>query len=82
DSGMDYAQLTVLSEHGEVLARRNYRILWDGQPGHQPIEISHDSIRYQDDADTYGGPITLTMPPSKLDWIAARFPIFNLLIYP
>ncbi|MEA9982749.1 hypothetical protein QN374_12930, partial [Herbaspirillum sp. RTI4] len=81
-SSMDRVQMTVLNEQEEVLAKRNYKIFWDGGPGLDPIEISQDSIRYRDDSDPDGEPRTLTMPPSKLDWIAARFPIFNLLIYP
>jgi len=74
---MDEVRLEILNEQGELLAKRYYKVFWGGQPGHEPIEVRQDSIIYQDDADTFGKPRTITMPPTFLDWIRARFPVFN-----
>ena len=69
--GMEAVQLTVLNEHGALLARRRYKVFWDGKPGHEPIGIEKDKLTYYDDEDQ-DGPRSVTMPPTWLDWIRAR----------
>jgi hypothetical protein len=71
--GMDTVQLTVLDEQGELLAKRRYKVFWDGQPGHEPIGVEEDRLTYYDDEDQ-DGPRTITMPPTWLDWMRARLP--------
>jgi|GEM_PF-1177996 len=71
--GMEAVQLTVLNEQGALLARRRYKVFWDGEPGHEPIGIETDKLTYYDDEDQ-DSPRSITMPPTWLDWIRARLP--------
>jgi hypothetical protein len=73
--GMDSVQLQILNERGELLAERRYKVFWGGRPGHEPIVIGQDSITYQDDERQEG--YTIDMPPTTVDWIKARLPLFN-----
>lgn len=68
--GMDVVQLTVLNDHGDILAKRRYKVFWEAQPGHEPLVIGRDSITYQDDEKQQD--YTITMPPTFVDWIRAR----------
>ncbi|MBA9897903.1 hypothetical protein D7207_11895 [Burkholderia cepacia] len=72
--GMDNVRITVSDEHGEILAKRNYKVFWDGVPGHEPLVFEKDRIIYQDDKEQADHSISI--PPTKLDWIRARLPIF------
>lgn len=72
---MDAAELTITNEHGELLVKRHYKIFWDGQPGHEPLTIGPNSIIYQDDDKQTAH--VIAMPPTAIDWIRARLPIFN-----
>jgi len=71
----DTVRIEVLSAQGELLAKRYYSVYWLGQPGHEPLEISENGIRYLSDASS--SPDTITMPPSAWDWLRARIPLFN-----
>ncbi|MET3135402.1 hypothetical protein AAKU55_005712 [Oxalobacteraceae bacterium GrIS 1.11] len=71
---MDKVQLTILNDQGELLAKRHYKVFWDGMPGHEPLTIGKNSIIYQDDEKQQD--YTITMPPTLLDWIRARVPLF------
>jgi hypothetical protein len=73
--GMDPVRLQILNEQGELLAERRYKVFWDGRPGHEPIVIGQDSISYQDDErqEVY----TIDMPPTTVDWMKARLPLFD-----
>ena len=73
--GMDSVQLTVTDTHGDILAKRYYKVFWDGQPGHEPLRIGPDSITYQDDEKQ--ADYTITMPPTMIDRARARLPFFN-----
>ncbi|RQR27368.1 hypothetical protein DIE23_27210 [Burkholderia sp. Bp9143] len=73
--GMDSVQLTVTDAQGEILAKRYYKVFWDGQPGHEPLRTGPDSITYQDDEKQ--ADYTITMPPTVIDWARARIPFFN-----
>ena len=70
--GMDRVQLTITDPQGQLLAKRRYKVLWDGQPGHEPITIDDDKITYQDDDPQESH--TITMPPTFFDWLRARLP--------
>lgn len=72
---MDKVELTIFDEHGELLAKKHYKVFWDGQPGHAPLTIGKDSITYQDDEKQKDH--TIIMPPSFIDWIQARISLFN-----
>lgn len=71
--GMERVRLTIFDDQGELLARRYYRVFWDGQPGHEPLKVSENSITYQDDKEQKDHAIT--MPPTRLEWIRARLPL-------
>ncbi|VWB63842.1 hypothetical protein [Burkholderia lata] len=73
--GMDSVQLTVSDSQGEILAKRYYKVFWDGQPGHQPLRIGTDSITYQDDEKQVD--YTITMPPTIIERTRARLPFFG-----
>lgn len=73
--GMDSVQLTVVDARGEILARRNYKVFWDGQPGHEPLTIGPNSITYRDDEKQ--ADYTIDMPPTLIDWVRARLPFFG-----
>lgn len=73
---MDTVQLTVLNEQGKLLAKRHYKVFWDGQPGHEPIAIEKDRLTYYDDKDQ-DGQRTIAIPPTFIDLIRARLPLIN-----
>ncbi|RQS46062.1 hypothetical protein DID99_32630 [Burkholderia sp. Bp8986] len=72
--GMDSVKLTISDSQGEILARRYYKVFWDGRPGHEQLMIGPDSITYQDDEKQKD--YTIAMPPATIDWIRARLPFF------
>lgn len=72
---MDVVQITIMDELGNVLAKRRYKVFWEGKPGHEPIIIGKDSITYQDDDKQRD--YIITMPPTLLDWVRARLPLLN-----
>ncbi len=69
---MERVRLTIFDDQGELLARRYYRIFWDGQPGHEPLKFSESSITYQDDKEQKDHAIT--MPPTRLSGFGQGFP--------
>lgn len=71
--GMERVRLTIFDDQGELLVRRYYKVFWGGQPGHEPLKISVNSIIYQDDKEQKDH--TITMPPTRLEWIRARLPL-------
>ncbi|HFT8010366.1 TPA: hypothetical protein ACU9T0_006026 [Burkholderia cenocepacia] len=72
---MDVVQLTISDERGVILAKRHYKVFWEGQPGHEPLTIGQDRITYQDDEKQ--ADYTIAMPPTTIDWIRARLPFIN-----
>ncbi|CBJ36052.1 hypothetical protein [Ralstonia solanacearum] len=72
---MDAVELTITNEQGDLLAKRHYKVFWDGQPGHEPLTIGKDRITYQDDDKQADH--TIAMPPTTIDWIRAKVPLFN-----
>lgn len=71
---MDNVRLTISNDKGEIIAKRNYKVFWDGQPGHEPLVIEKDRIIYQDDKEQVDH--SIDMPPTMWDWVRARLPIF------
>jgi hypothetical protein len=71
---MDVVKLTIEDEQGDVLAERRYKVFWEAKPGHEPITIKKNGIIYQDDEKQQD--YIITMPPTSLDWIRARVPLF------
>ncbi|QJP69074.1 hypothetical protein HJC54_01275 [Burkholderia glumae] len=71
----DAVVLTITNEQGDVVAKRRYKVFWDGVPGHEPLAIGKNSITYQDDEEQADH--TITMPPGFIDRIRARLPFFN-----
>lgn len=74
-NSLDTVRIEVLSAQGELLAKRYYSVYWLGEPGHEPLEIKGNGIRYQSDAGD--SPETIALPPSAWDWLRARIPVFN-----
>lgn len=75
-NGLDAVQLTILDDKGDELAKRSYKISWDTQPGHAPLTIENDSITYQNDEDQRS--YIIYMPPTLIDWIHAKVPLFRI----
>lgn len=74
EDGFDTVQLTVRDEHGVLLAKRRYKVFWEGMPGHEPIGVEKNRLTYYDDEDQ-DVLRSITMPPTVLDWIKARISI-------
>jgi hypothetical protein len=74
--GMDTVQLTIIDEEGNELAKRGYKVFWDAELGHEPLVTEKDSITYQDDEDQRS--YIISMPPTLIDWIQARIPLFRV----
>jgi len=74
-NSMDAVQLTITDEQGKVLAKRRYKVFWDGKPGHEPITIGQDRITYQDDEKQQD--YAITMPPTVIDRVRAMLPFLN-----
>lgn len=74
--GLETVQLTIIDDQGDEVAKRNYKIFWDAEPGHESLTVSENSITYQDDEDQRS--YIINMPPTPVDWIQARIPIFSV----
>lgn len=72
---MEAVELTVKNDTGEIMAKRHYKVFWDGQPGHEPLVIGRNSITYQDDEKQKD--YVINVPPTMVDWVKARIPFFN-----
>ncbi len=72
---MDAVELTITNEQGELLAKRHYKVFWDGVPGHEPLAIGPNTITYQDDEEQ--AEHVITMPPTVIERIRARLSFFN-----
>lgn len=68
---MESVQLSISNEQGSVLARRHYKVFWGGKPGHEPLRVDGNQVVYQDDENQQE--YAVSMPPTILDWILARF---------
>jgi hypothetical protein len=74
----DEVRLEVFNEQRELVAVRYYAVFWGGEPGAHPIEVHQDSISYQnEDKDAYFKHGSITMPPTFIDWIRLKIPLFS-----
>lgn len=75
DGDDDQLELTVLDEHGEMLARRHYAVNWEaGISFHEPLQYEKDAVTA---FNAFGEDIRIQIPPSRLDWIRARIPLLD-----
>lgn len=70
----EQVKLVVTDAHGTTLASRLFFVFWDGRPGEESIRIRDDRLIYFDASDEYDSMRSISMPPSAIDWIAARIP--------
>lgn len=69
-------KIVVADAHGSTLATRLSFVFWGGRPGDEPIEVRNGKLTYFDASDRYDGMRSISLPPTTLDWIAARIPIW------
>ncbi|MBR8063886.1 hypothetical protein KDX32_12345 [Burkholderia ambifaria] len=72
----EQVKIVVADAHGSTLATRLFFVFWGGRPGYEPIEIHDGKLFYFDASDQYDGMRSISMPPTTVDWIAARVPIW------
>ncbi|WP_423383652.1 hypothetical protein [Burkholderia sp. LMG 32019] len=72
----EQVKLVVADAHGSTLATRLFFVFWDGRPGQDSIKIRNGKLIYFDAADEYDSERSISMPPTTIDWIAARIPIW------
>ncbi|GLU30649.1 hypothetical protein WKR88_04250 [Trinickia caryophylli] len=72
----EQVKITVADAHGSTLATRQFFIFWGARPGTEPIEIRDGKLIYFDASDEYDGERHISMPPTTIDWIAARIPVW------
>ncbi|EJH9638829.1 MULTISPECIES: hypothetical protein [Burkholderia] len=72
----EQVKIVVADSHGSTLATRLFFVFWGGRPGAEPIEIRDGKLIYFDASDTYDSMRSISMPPTTIDWIAARTPIW------
>ncbi|WP_232440968.1 hypothetical protein [Burkholderia ubonensis] len=71
----EQVKIVVADAHGSTLATRLFFVFWGGRPGNEPIEIRDGKLIYFDASDEYDGTRSISMPPTAIDWVAARIPI-------
>lgn len=71
----EQVKIVVTDAHGSTLATRLFFVFWGGRPGNEPIEIRNGKLIYFDASDEYDGTRSISMPPTVIDWVAARMPI-------
>ncbi|WP_257010146.1 hypothetical protein [Burkholderia ubonensis] len=72
----EQVKIVVADAHGSTLATRLFFVFWGGRPGNEPIEIRDGKLIYFDASDEYDGTRSISMPPTAIDWVAARIPIW------
>ncbi|MEX3556726.1 MAG: hypothetical protein VB131_09545 [Burkholderia gladioli] len=71
----EQVKIVVSDAHGSTLATRLFFVFWDGRPGAEPIEIRDGKLIYFDASYASDSTRSISMPPTTIDWIAARIPI-------
>ncbi|MBN3768221.1 hypothetical protein G3N93_01160 [Burkholderia sp. Se-20378] len=71
----EQVKIVVADVHGSTLATRLFFVFWGGRPGNDPIEIHDGKLTYFDASDAYDSTRTISMPPTTMDWVAARIPL-------
>lgn len=75
DGDDDKLELKVLSQEGELLAKRHYSVNWEaGRSFHEPLQYEVNAITI---LNAYGDDMKIQIPPTKLDWIRARIPLLD-----
>lgn len=72
----EQVKLVVTDAHGSTLATRLFFVFWDGRPGEDSIKIRDGKLIYFDASDEYDSKRSISMPPTVIDWVAARIPIW------
>ncbi len=72
----EQVKLIVTDGHGSTLASRLFFVFWDGRPQQDSIKIRGNKLIYFDASDENDGERAISMPPTKIDWVAARIPIW------
>lgn len=72
----ELVKIIVSDSHGTTLATRLFFVFWGGRPGNDPIEIRDGKLIYFDASDRYDSSRSVSMPPTAIDWITARLPIW------
>ncbi|KVN87129.1 hypothetical protein [Burkholderia ubonensis] len=72
----EQVKIVVADAHGSTLATRLFFVFWGGRPGNEPIEIRDGKLIYFDASDEYDGTRSISMPPTTIDWVAARIPVW------
>ncbi|MCA7888878.1 hypothetical protein LGM58_37495 [Burkholderia contaminans] len=72
----EQVKLVVTDAHGSTLATRLFFVFWDGRPGEDSIKIRDNKLIYFDASDEYDSKRSISMPPTTIDWIAARIPFW------
>ncbi|KVU39596.1 hypothetical protein WK68_14235 [Burkholderia ubonensis] len=72
----EQVKIVVADAHGSTLATRVFFVFWGGRPGNEPIEIRDGKLIYFDASDEYDGTRSISIPPTAIDWVAARMPIW------
>ncbi|WP_175839273.1 hypothetical protein [Burkholderia anthina] len=72
----EQVKLVVTDAHGSTLASRLFFVFWDGRPEQDSIKIRGDKLIYFDASDENDSERAISMPPTRIDWVAARIPIW------
>ncbi|HHL4078365.1 MULTISPECIES: hypothetical protein [unclassified Burkholderia] len=67
--------LVVSDAYGSTLATRLFFVFWDGRPGEESISSRKNKLIYFDASDEDDSERSISLPPTTLDWVAARIPI-------
>lgn len=71
----EQVKLVVSDAYGSTLATRLFFVFWDGRPGEESISIRKNKLIYFDASDEDDSERSISLPPTTLDWVAARIPI-------
>lgn len=72
----EQVKLVITDANGSTLATRLFFVFWDGRPGEDSIKIRDGKLIYFDASDQYDSMRSISLPPTLIDWVAARIPIW------
>ncbi|AWG29655.1 hypothetical protein B9Z07_12880 [Burkholderia cenocepacia] len=72
----EQVKLVVSDVHGSTLATRLFFVFWDGRPGEDSTIVRKNKLIYFDASDEDDNERSISLPPTILDWVAARIPIW------
>jgi hypothetical protein len=77
DPNGDHVRIQVFSEEGYLLAQQVFVVVWDGG---FPEKVSYEDkqivLNNEDSSSVQIDPITISIPPTTIDWIHARLASF------